>query len=280
MSLLALFSEKGSPGVTTVALALAAVWPRRVALAELDPAGADLALRLTDPAGRPVIGTEPGLLTLAAAVRANADVAVRDHSQPLFAGDGELRGLVPGVADAEQGAGIASLWPPIAQVLAAVPSGDVLADLGRLHPGSPAMVVAARADVLVGVARADAEGMLRLRDRMTRLLADLSSPAPGRSRRSAVVLVGEDRHAGEAKAAMRDVLAHAGLRVDVAGFVALDPATVADLHRGRITARAERSLLLRSTRALLPSLHSETSAAAVPSGRRLRSQRSYPAGAR
>ena len=34
MALIALAADKGSPGVTTAAVALAAVWPRRVMLAE------------------------------------------------------------------------------------------------------------------------------------------------------------------------------------------------------------------------------------------------------
>jgi hypothetical protein len=42
MALIALAADKGSPGVTTAAVALAAVWPRRVRLAETDPAGGDL----------------------------------------------------------------------------------------------------------------------------------------------------------------------------------------------------------------------------------------------
>ena len=49
MALIAVAADKGAPGVTTTALALAAVWPRPVLLAECDPAGGDLVYRL--PAG-------------------------------------------------------------------------------------------------------------------------------------------------------------------------------------------------------------------------------------
>ncbi len=56
MSLIALCADKGRPGVTTAALALAALWPRRAAVAELDQAGGDLVMRLTNPAGRYVLG--------------------------------------------------------------------------------------------------------------------------------------------------------------------------------------------------------------------------------
>lgn len=39
-------AAKGGPGVTTAAVALAAVWPRSAIVAECDPSGGDLALRL------------------------------------------------------------------------------------------------------------------------------------------------------------------------------------------------------------------------------------------
>ena len=45
MALIAVAADKGAPGVTTTALALAAVWPRPVLLAECDPAGGDLVYR-------------------------------------------------------------------------------------------------------------------------------------------------------------------------------------------------------------------------------------------
>jgi len=42
MALIAIAADKGSPGVTTTSVALAAVWPRPVLLAECDPSGGDL----------------------------------------------------------------------------------------------------------------------------------------------------------------------------------------------------------------------------------------------
>lgn len=254
MSLIALFSDKGSPGATTLALALATVWPQPVALVECDPAGGDLALRLTDPAGRPALCPEPGLLTLAADARRDptGTASTWAHGQPLLAVSGPV--VVPGLDRPEQGAALAGLWPSIAALLAR-PHGDVLADLGRLHPGSPASAVAEVADVLVGVARGSADGMLRMRDRFDAVLTGL----PARpDRRTFVVLVVEDRRAGEAVAAMRAVLEHSGLPVTVAGFLAHDPATVRDLLGGQGGARLQRSLLARSACAMLPLLTDHT----------------------
>ena len=54
MALIAVASAKGAPGVTTFAVALAALAPRRAVLADLDPAGGDLVLRYPAPDGQPL----------------------------------------------------------------------------------------------------------------------------------------------------------------------------------------------------------------------------------
>lgn len=250
-SLIALFSDKGSPGTTTLALALAASWPRPVSLVECDPAGGDLALRLTDPAGRPMLQAEPGLLTLAAEARRGTTCmdSVRTHAQPIGDTCGPV--VVRGLHRPEQGAGLSGLWPAIAAAVSQPGSGDVLADLGRLHPGSPALAVAEVADVLVGVTRGTAEGMLRLRDRVDAVLSALPLRA---ERRVLAVIVVEDRRTAEAVAAMRTVLEHAGLPVSVAGSLAVDEGAVQAMLTGGPGARFDRSLLARSARALLPHL--------------------------
>ena len=66
--LVSVASVKGSPGVTSAALALAAVWPRPVVLLEADSCGGDLAYRCS-AAGGGAVASSPGLLQLAAAVR-------------------------------------------------------------------------------------------------------------------------------------------------------------------------------------------------------------------
>ena len=266
MTLIALFSDKGSPGVSTLTLALAAVWPRRVLIAELDPAGGDLALRLIDGSGCPVLAASPGLVSLAAAARADDDVSVWAHAHLLpLCPDAAV---LPGLTSGDQGSGIATLWPAVAARLASLDDGDVLADLGRLQPGSPAHAVAERADVLFGVGSADAEGILRLRDRLTHLLSPRVSNGLGatgaHAPRATVALVGEDRLASEAVRGIRTVLTHAGLAVTVAGHVARDPGAVADLYRGQDSARLRRSLLLRSVRTLLPALTGNSSPTPVP----------------
>lgn len=152
MAYIAFASAKGSPGVTTAVAALAATWPadRPLVVAELDPAGGDLVVRLD-------LATEPGLVSLAAAGRRELD---RDtllaHTQPVPAleGDGRAsRRVLAGPVAAEQAlASLSALRGVLAGVLAAV-EADVLVDCGRLDPSSPVTEVAANADLLVAVAR-------------------------------------------------------------------------------------------------------------------------------
>lgn len=259
MTLVGLFSDKGSPGVTTLALSLAAGWPRPVAVVECDPAGGDLALRLTDPSGRPAMRLDPGLLSLAAAARRDTAPHLIEHTQPIPGLPSPGPMVAVGVSSPEQGAGIAGLWPQITSALTAA-SVDVLADLGRAHPGNPALPVAAAADVLIGVARGDAEGSLRIRDRLVLLLPALAA-RPGRQ--VAVVLVGEDRRAAPATASMRTVLDAAGLADVAVGFLALDSGAVDGLHQGR-GHRVGRSLLVRSARGLVDLMAHPTVASSFP----------------
>ena len=255
MSLIALVSEKGSPGTTTLGLTLAAVWPRRVALVECDPAGGDLALRLVDSTGRPFLHPEPGLLTLAAAVRSESALpaaSVWEHGQPFLGPASAGSVVLAGLNSPEQATGLTGLWPALADALAATDGGDVLADLGRLHPGSPALAVAQASEVLVGVARGTAEGMLRLRDRLGHVLG---APPPTKAeRRVLVVLVADDRRGHEAVTAMRTVLDRSGLAAAAVGFIAVDNRAVAGLQRGLRGGWLDRTLLMRSARALVPKL--------------------------
>ncbi|MGQ0842985.1 MAG: hypothetical protein ACT4QF_02505 [Sporichthyaceae bacterium] len=257
MTLIAMFSDKGSPGVTTSALALAAVWMRRVAVVELDPAGGDLSLRLTDSAGRPVLAEAPNLLTLAAAARrdgATRSSLLWEHAQPLTLSP--TASVVAGLSAPEQATGMSELWHYVVSAVADAEGGDVLADLGRIADTGSARLLAQRADVLVGIARAEPAAMLRLRDRLRHLLDSL--PA-AQDRRARVLLVAEDRHAPEAIASMRRVLHDAAIPASVVGTMTVDPtATAADaLHRGQIGPRLDRSLLMRSARVVASAVDGE-----------------------
>ncbi|HET6774249.1 MAG TPA: hypothetical protein VFH36_13115 [Acidimicrobiales bacterium] len=152
MAVVAFASAKGSPGVTTAVAALAATWPpgRDLVVAELDPAGGDLVVRLE-------LAAEPGLVTLAAAGRRElGHRTLLAHTQSLagLTGDGgAARRVLVGPVSADQAsASLAALRGGLAAALATL-DADVLVDCGRLDPASSAYDVATSADLLVMVTR-------------------------------------------------------------------------------------------------------------------------------
>ncbi len=149
--ILAVGSLKGSPGATTLALALADRWPAEGGeplVVEADPAGGDLGARFGLAAGR-------GLVSLAAAGRRGGGQPrpLADHVQPL---PGGLQ-VLPAPAGAEHarqvlgelaGGGWSLLWS------AAQADGQTLiVDCGRLDPLTPAAPALRAADVLLLVVR-------------------------------------------------------------------------------------------------------------------------------
>ncbi|MEV6922964.1 ParA family protein [Dactylosporangium sp. NPDC051485] len=165
MALLAVCSAKGSPGATTTALALALTWPRRVLLAECDPAGGDLAAGFL----REVALDGRGLdrLTSTLARRPLTDGMLWNELVDLApAGDAaRTKLLLPGLADPAQAAtwaepqrrGQAAGWDQLAALFPTLRDGadeyDVLADCGRLVVAHPATPLVTRADLVLLVLR-------------------------------------------------------------------------------------------------------------------------------
>ena len=82
MSLLAVASAKGRPGVTTFVEVLAQLFPARVVIADCDPGGGDWLVR-------PGVLPEPGLMELASAGRRDlGPELIAEHVQRV--GDLEL----------------------------------------------------------------------------------------------------------------------------------------------------------------------------------------------
>ena len=237
MTLIAFASAKGSPGVTQTVAGLASVWSRDVVVADLDPVGGDVGLRVRRNDGMP-LDHDNGLLSYGAAVRSGQAADLSDHLQR--AEDG-TRVLV-GVAGPGQVQGLGPAWPHIGAGLRTA-SGDVLADCGRLTPGSPAMPVLERASAIVMVARSDVAALFHLRERLT-WMSDTLRTASGDRVPTAVLLVGD---AGDRRSAddLTRLLASGGLDVPVLGTVAEDAKTVRVLSS--ITDRTlRRSLYHRS----------------------------------
>lgn len=139
MMLIAIGSLKNAPGVTTWSLALAAQWPQptRTVLVECDPSGGSIAARFG-------LAPNPGLVTFTAAARRD------NHPHLLWSHVQHLPGGLP-VVCAPAGAqftraALATLLHSRPAALSTVPNTVVVADCGRLDPGSPAMTVAREAD--------------------------------------------------------------------------------------------------------------------------------------
>jgi hypothetical protein len=236
--LIAVAADKGAPGVTTTAVALAAVWPRPVLLAECDPAGGDLVYRLPGEGGGR-LDPRRGLLSLA--------VAARRDLQPtqLWAHAQKLRGgldVLLGVTSAEQGAGLEPLWGPVGSVLAGLPQADVIADCGRLGPDGAYYDLLAHAAAVVLVTRPSLGEVVRLRDRAAAVSLAVRQRG-GQDARIGVLVVADHRMFSRALAEVGQVLG----TVSMLGGIAFEPRS-AELLRGEWGGRLDKSLLIRTAR--------------------------------
>jgi len=180
--LIVLGSVKGSPGVSTFCLALAARWPgaaKRV-LVECDPAGGDLAARYG-------LALSPGLVSLAAA-RRGSDAATGADGETLWSHTQVLPGGLPVLVAPPGGeqarAALASLAGTGADPLvqAAADPAVVIVDAGRLDAGSAALGLVRAADQLLLLSHATASDLAHLAARLDEV--------SGWSGRAGLLLVG------------------------------------------------------------------------------------------
>ena len=249
MSLIAVVSAKGAPGVTTLTVALAALTPGAIA-ADLDPDGGDLALRYRREDGAP-LDLDQGLLSLAASLRRDPGdfVGAGPIDAHLQVAAGGLE-LLLGVKGPDQAIGLGPLWSPLARALTES-DRTVFADCGRIGPASPAMPVLLVADAVIMVARAELDELAHLRERLRFLVATLPSRYSGRARVGVVLVAGErDRAAGPRT---EQLLRASGVAVSVLGTIA-DDARGALRLRGLSHGRVGRTTLVRSVRSLLPAV--------------------------
>jgi len=259
VALIALAADKGSPGVTTTAVALGAVWPGRAIVAECDPAGGDIAYRLPGPGGAP-LDPNRGLLSLAATARHGVEPQqVWDHVQAL---NGGLEVLV-GVSTAEQSSGLRSLWDGFGKAFRQVADADVVADCGRVGPDTPSLALLRHASLLLLVARATVESVAHTRDRLAALAGRQGGSSVIGPTMGVVLVAGPDasRHAIDQ---VTDVLRSAQLPAEVVGAIAHDPKG-AGLLSGEWGGRLGRSLLVRSAREVAGHVHGLLLSGAVSS---------------
>jgi hypothetical protein len=242
MALIVLAADKGAPGVTTTALALAAVWPRPVLLAECDPSGGDLVYRFPAADGTP-LDPRRGLLTLAVTARRGLQPSqLWEHTQKL---DGGLD-VLAGVINAEQGASLAELWGPLGGLFADLAGGDVIADCGRLGPENSHYDLIAQAAVVLLVTRPNPGDVIRLRDRA----AAVTAAAKTRGRRDlkpAVLVIADYRNLRTTAAEVGQALAQGSVTATVVGGIA-DDDKGAELLRGQWGGKLDKTMLLRTSR--------------------------------
>ncbi|MFI2616405.1 hypothetical protein [Streptomyces sp. NPDC018584] len=265
MALIALAADKGSPGVTTAAVALAAVWPRRVLVAETDPAGGDLVYRSAAAHGGP-LNPNTGMLSIAATARRGlVPDQLWDHVQPLSGGLEVLVGL--GVA--EQAAGLAGLWPTLGRAFSQLADSphapaDVIADCGRVSGDTPAVELFRQAALVLLVSRTEPESLARVRDRAAALAAKLHGGSRGAASLATpligVLLITDPSTSAKLVHQVNDMLMAAQTGARVVGTLADDPAG-ADQLAGRKRGRLDKSLLIRSARKVTVDLYQQYGAA-------------------
>jgi hypothetical protein len=239
MGLYVLAAAKGSPGVTTSAVVLAGIWPGAPILADLDPAGGDVALRYRDQSGGP-LDPDRGLLSLGAAVRrGNSEVQLADHVQQISGG---LEVLV-GVSSPGQVQGLGPTWQHLAKSLRSVPGRDVIADCGRLMPGSATVPVLQSADAVLMLARPTLEGLSHLRE-LIRGLAEILRLGSYDAVPVGVALITSYRDA-RTVGSVQSILDQAGLQASVLGLLAEDDRAATAVRNGD-SRRIRQSLLTRS----------------------------------
>jgi hypothetical protein len=155
----AIGGRKGSPGVTTLAVLLAWLWPDIETprlVVEADPDGGVLTARWHAAAG---LTHEPGLLSLAAARDGNILERLDRHTQSVTS-DVRLLAGPPGPAQAA--ASLRALGDDTPAILARAPR-HCFVDCGRLGPGSPALSWARHAERVLLVLRPRLDEVVTLR---------------------------------------------------------------------------------------------------------------------
>lgn len=277
--LFAVCCDRGSPGSTTAALALAAARGLPAVVVEADPFGGDLALRLRPgghelPATPTVLGMSAGRSNIeptpAPRIARSSD-AGRPMAPTAEGGPGSVGvsprhldlwrmgshqlsehvRVVPGFLSAEQGSTLA--WRAVAAT-ARAQTVPVFADLGRIHTGSPSMPIAEAADALIVVCRGDRSSVEHLIRRLEHLVPAIAEKL-GRPPLAVPVVITKHRHGSRHAAQVAELLAETsvGPTMRGAGWLAWDPDSVTALEGGGDpwASPLQRSPLMQSARKVM-----------------------------
>lgn len=244
MSLVALCSVTGSPGVTTSALAVGWMWPvvtgRRVVVLDADPAGSGLLPGYL----RGAVPPTGGILRLAARQGAPSAHAVLEHCTAWD--ENQERLLLVGITASVEARALGGLWHAIVDLVTDLDrlGVDLLADVGRLEHVFEPTVLLEHAGSAVVVTRPTLGGVLAGTAGLARL-RDLRGPV----RSTSALSVGNHR-----PYSATDVRHELGL--DTLPVLAWDPRSSERLHSGEYPGRGPltRSQLFRSAGAVADAL--------------------------
>jgi hypothetical protein len=248
MAVIVLLSPGGSPGVTTLALALAMSWPREVILAECDPAGGTVLAGLW----RGQASGGGGLVRFALAAQRDAHAAarsIRAEALPLqeLPGGRFVLPAPPGPLPARQ---LATAWPALAASFAAA-EADVIADAGRFDADPAVTPLLAGAARVLMVCRPLIRQAAAAKPRLE-TLARIRATGPA----AELLLAGKGPYGADGPKAFTEALG-----VPVRAVLPWDPAAAGVLADGtRPRHGFGRSALMRAATALAARLARDTAA--------------------
>jgi Flp pilus assembly CpaE family ATPase len=246
MGTYALVSVKGSPGVTTAAVALAAAGTTegRALMVELDPSGGSVQVYADTPA-------TPGLVEVAGRLRRGGSSTLVDDSV-TFLPEGVPSLLAPTSALVASSVieSASARWMPALQGAAL----DVVVDAGRWDPGQSSARRVHGADLVALVCRPTMAGVEHARHLVDRLRDVAQRPTIG------LVVVGEQPYDPEEVSQI--------LGLPLAGALAWDPRGMARLWDGGVTRGWLRTSLARTALETLAGLGEVAEAAAATPARR------------
>jgi hypothetical protein len=175
MSVIALVSAGGAPGVTTTGVALTLSWPGPVLLAECDPDGGSVLPGMFGghlPADR-------GLLHLALRLAEDPGSGLQALADQLVPLDTSGRcPVLPGVADPFQAQAITDgAWQELVELLATDPR-DVIADVGQVRLAGYPFPVLAAAGLIMLVVRPTRRQVAAAHSRVTGIRQMLGAAPP------------------------------------------------------------------------------------------------------
>ena len=241
MSLIAMVSAKGSPGVSTSAVAMALAWAtgrpgRTVTLVDADVSGSGPSSTYQ----RHGLDDGRGLLAWATG---NDDVL---QTQVVQLGDVGTAGLLPGFPDGTKGGALTGRWDSLLAALRAAvdqdPSHDILIDIGRLGSGHEGVPLVRGSDVVLLVLQTTFDHVSFASAAAKSLTVQYGLHAP-----VCALLVGEHRPYSR-----RDVAA--ALDIPLLGVVVHDRKAAALIGAGALQGSIRRSSLVRSCAAVVAAL--------------------------